>query len=111
MAALEGGARGTATASGMGAVLTLGLAELEAGDHIICARNCFGSILNMFSKTFAKYGIETTLVEVTDLDEWKNAVRPNTKLLFLETPSNPLLAIGDIAAIADIAHRRQTGGG
>ena len=105
MAALEGGARGTATASGMGAVLTLGLAELEAGDHIICARNCFGSILNMFSKTFAKYGIETTLVEVTDLDEWKNVVRPNTKLLFLETPSNPLLAIGDIAAIADIAHQ------
>ena len=105
MADLEGGARGTATSTGMSAVLTLALATLEAGDHVVCARNCFGSILNMFSKTFAKYGIETTLVEVTDLDEWKNAVRPNTKLLFLETPSNPLLAIGDIAAIADIAHQ------
>ena len=104
MAALEGGARGTATASGMGAVLTLGLAELEAGDHIICARNCFGSILNLFSKTLAKLGIETTLVELTDLDDWRAAMRPNTRLLFLESPSNPLLAIGDIAAIADIAH-------
>ena len=107
MADLEGGARGTATSSGMSAVLTLALATLQAGDHVVCARNCFGSILNLFTKTLAKYGIETTLVELTDLDAWRAAMRPNTRLLFLESPSNPLLAIGDIAAIADIAH---TGG-
>ena len=104
MADLEGGARGTATSTGMSAVLTLALATLQAGDHVVCARNCFGSILNLFSKTLAKLGIETTLVELTDLDDWRAAMRPNTRLLFLESPSNPLLAIGDIAAIADIAH-------
>ena len=104
MADLEGGVRGTATSSGMSAVLTLALATLQAGDHVVCARNCFGSILNLFTKTLAKYGIETTLVELTDLDAWRAAMRPNTRLLFLESPSNPLLAIGDIAAIADIAH-------
>ena len=104
MADLEGGVRGTATSTGMSAVLTLALATLEAGDHVVCARNCFGSILNLFSKTLAKLGIETTLVELTDLDDWRAAMRPNTRLLFLESPSNPLLAIGDIAAIADIAH-------
>ena len=104
MADLEGGARGTATSSGMSAVLTLALATLQAGDHVVCARNCFGSILNLFTKTLAKYGIETTLVELTDLDAWRAAMRPNTRLLFLESPSNPLLAIGDIAAIANIAH-------
>ena len=107
MADLEGGARGTATSTGMSAVLTLALATLEAGDHVVCARNCFGSILNLFTKTLAKLGIETTLVELTDLDDWRAAMRPNTRLFFLESPSNPLLAIGDIAAIADIAH---TGG-
>lgn len=104
MADLEGGARGTATSTGMSAVLTLALATLQAGDHVVCARNCFGSILNLFAKTLAKLGIETTLVELTDLDDWRAAMRPNTRLLFLESPSNPLLAIGDIAAIADIAH-------
>jgi len=104
MADLEGGVRGTATSTGMSAVLTLALATLQAGDHVVCARNCFGSILNLFSKTLAKLGIETTLVELTDLDDWRAAMRPNTRLLFLESPSNPLLAIGDIAAIADIAH-------
>ena len=104
MADLEGGARGTATSTGMSAVLTLALATLEAGDHVVCSRNCFGSILNLFTKTLAKYRIETTLVELTDLDAWRAAMRPNTRLLFLESPSNPLLAIGDIAAIAEIAH-------
>ena len=105
MADLEGGARGTATSTGMSAVLTLALATLEAGDHVVCSRNCFGSILNLFTKTLAKLGIETTLVNLTDLDGWRAAMRPNTRLLFLESPSNPLLAIGDIAAIADIAHK------
>ena len=105
MADLEGGARGTATSTGMSAVLTLALATLQAGDHVVCSRNCFGSILNLFTKTLAKLGIETTLVNLTDLDGWRAAMRPNTRLLFLESPSNPLLAIGDIAAIADIAHQ------
>lgn len=104
MAALEGGARATATSTGMGAVLTLGLAELQAGDHVVCARNCFGSILNMFTKTFAKFGIETTLVDLGDTAAWQAAIRPNTKLFFLESPANPLLDIGDIAALAALAH-------
>lgn len=104
IASLEGGARATATATGMGAVLTLGLAELQAGDHVVCARNCFGSILNMFTKIFAKFGIETTLVELADIAAWQAAIRPNTKLFFLESPANPLLDIGDIAALADLAH-------
>lgn len=103
MAALEGGARASATSTGMGAVLTLGLAELQAGDHVVCARNCFGSILNMFSKIFPRFGVETTLVDLDDLQQWQAAVRPNTKLFFLESPANPLLDIGDIAAIAAIA--------
>lgn len=103
MAALEGGARATATSTGMGAVLTLGLCELQAGDHIVCARNCFGSILNLFTKTFARFGIETTLVELTNPAEWQAAIRENTRLFFLESPANPLLDIGDISAIAAIA--------
>lgn len=104
MAALEGGARATATSTGMAAVLTLGLAELQAGDHIICARNCFGSILNMFTNIFPRFGVETTLVDVTCKDEWQAAIRPNTRLFFMESPANPLLDIGDIRTLAELAH-------
>ena len=104
MAALENGARATATATGMGAILTLILAELQAGDHIVCARNCFGSTLNMFGKTFAKFGISTTLVDLSDLADWQAAIRDNTRLLFLETPANPLLDIGDLQRLAELAH-------
>ncbi|SUO97601.1 O-succinylhomoserine sulfhydrylase [Suttonella ornithocola] len=105
MATLEGGARATATATGMGAILTIILAELSAGDHVVCSRNCFGSTLTMFGKTFAKFGVETTLVDLVDIQDWKKAIRPNTKLFFLESPANPLLDIGDIAALSDLAHQ------
>lgn len=104
MAELDGGARATATSTGMGAILTLILATLEAGDHVVCSRNCFGSTLTMFTKTFAKFGIATTLVDLSDLEAWKAAVKDNTKLFFLENPANPLLDLGDISAIAGIAH-------
>lgn len=104
MAALEGGARATATATGMGAILTLLLSELSAGDHVVCSRNCFGSTLTMFAKTFAKFGVATTFVDLTDLPAWEAAIQTRTKLFFLETPANPLLDIGDIGALCRLAH-------
>lgn len=105
MATLEHGARATATATGMGAILTVILAELSAGDHVVCSRNCFGSTLTMFTKTFAKFGVETTLVDLTDSGDWEHAIRPNTKMFFLESPANPLLDIGDIPALSALAHQ------
>lgn len=72
---------------------------------MVCSRNCFGSTLTMFGKTFAKFGVQTTLVELTDLDAWAAAIQPDTKLFFLESPANPLLDIGDIAAISALAHQ------
>lgn len=104
MATLEHGARATATSTGMGAILTVILAELSAGDHVICSRNCFGSTLTMFTKTFAKFGIETTLVDLIDVQDWANAIKPNTKMFFLESPANPLLDIGDISTLSELAH-------
>lgn len=105
MALLEGGSRATATSTGMGAILTLLMAELSAGDHVVCSRNCFGSTLNMIGKTFAKFGVESSLVELQTLSDWQAAIRPNTKLFFLETPANPLLDIGDIRALSALAHQ------
>lgn len=105
LAQLEGGARCTATASGMAAILSLALHLLQAGDHIVCARNCFGSTLFMFNNTLAQFGISTTLVELTDLAQWQAAIQPNTKMLFLESPANPLLDLGDIEALAALAHQ------
>ena len=103
LALLEGGARCTATASGMAAILSLALHLLEEGDHIVCARNCFGSTLFMFNNILSKFGISTTLVELTDLEEWRQAIGPRTKMLFLETPANPLLDLGDLAGLAQLA--------
>lgn len=105
LAALEGGAYCTATASGMSAILSLAMAQLQAGEHVVCARNSFGSTLALFSQTLAKFGINTTLVDIADLAAWQAAITPKTRLLFAETPANPLLEIADIAALADIAHR------
>lgn len=105
LAALEGGAFCTATASGMSAILSLAMAQLSAGDHVVCARNSFGSTLAMFTQTLAKFGITTTLVDIADLDAWQAAISPQTRLLFAETPANPLLEIADIAALAEMAHR------
>lgn len=104
LAALEGAEAAVATASGMSAILLLGMAVLRSGDHVVCSQSVFGSVIPMFSREFAKFGIETTFVPQTDVAAWQAAVRPNTKLLFAETPTNPLTEVCDIQALADIAH-------
>jgi O-succinylhomoserine sulfhydrylase len=104
LAALEGTEAAIATSSGMSAILLLGMALLKAGDHVICSQSVFGSVIPMFSREFAKFGVETTFVSQTDVKAWKAAVRPTTKLLFAETPTNPLTEVCDIQALADIAH-------
>ncbi len=104
LAALEGTEACLATATGMAAILLLGMAVLRAGDHVICSQSVFGSVIPLFSREFAKFGVETTFVPQTDVAAWQAAVRPNTKLLFAETPTNPLTEVCDIRALADIAH-------
>lgn len=104
LAALEDTEAAIATSSGMSAILLLGMAVLRAGDHVICSHSVFGSVVPMFSREFAKFGVETTFVSQTDVAAWKAAVRPNTKLLFAETPTNPLTEVCDIQALADVAH-------
>ncbi len=104
LAALDGAERAVATSSGMGAILSVAMAYLKAGDHVICSRAVFGSVVALFEKYIAKFGVDITFVDLCDLDAWKNAVRPETKLFFVESPSNPLAEIADIQALADIAH-------
>jgi O-succinylhomoserine sulfhydrylase len=104
LAALEGTEAAIGTASGMAAILLLILGTLKGGDHVVCSQSVFGSTIRLF-QDFAKFGIETSFVAQSDVDEWRTAVRPNTKLLFAETPTNPLTEVCDIAALADIAHR------
>ena len=103
LAALEGAEQCVATASGMSAILATCMAHLKAGDHIVASQSLFGATTNTFNNYFKKFGVETSYVSATDVDEWQAAVRPNTKLFFLETPSNPLTEISDIAAIAAVA--------
>ncbi|OGS77045.1 MAG: O-succinylhomoserine sulfhydrylase [Gallionellales bacterium GWA2_55_18] len=103
LAALEGAEQCVATASGMSAILACVMGLLKAGDHIIASRSIFGATINLFNNIIKKFGVETTYVSATDTSEWQAAVRPNTKLFFLETPSNPLTEISDIAAIAAVA--------
>ena len=104
LAALEGTEAAIAASSGMGAILMMGMGLLRAGDHVVCSQSVFGSTLNLFGKEFAKFGIETTFVSQTDIAQWQAAMRPNTKLLFAETPTNPLGEVCDIRALADLAH-------
>lgn len=104
LAALEGTQAAIGASSGMGAILLMGMGLLKAGDHVICSRSMFGSTLNLFGKEFAKFGVETSFVSQTDVTEWRSAVRPSTKLLFAETPTNPLTDVCDIQALADLAH-------
>lgn len=104
LAALEGGAACVATASGMSAILATCMGLLQAGDHIVSSRSVFGSTTMLFNKYLSRFGIETSYVALDDLAAWEAALRPNTRLLFLETPSNPLTELGDIAALADLAH-------
>ncbi len=103
LAALEGAEQCVATASGMSAILACVMGVLKAGDHIVASVSLFGSTVNLFNNVIKKFGVETTYVSATIVAEWQAAVRPNTKLFFLETPSNPLTEISDISAIATIA--------
>jgi O-succinylhomoserine sulfhydrylase len=104
LAALEGTEAAIGASTGMGAILMLCMGLLKSGDHVICSRSVFGSTLNLFGKEFAKFGVETSFVSQTDVSEWKRAIKPNTKLLFAETPTNPLTDVCDIQALADLAH-------
>ena len=105
LAALEGGAKCVATASGMVAILSTCLALLKSGDHIVASRNIFGATVLLFNNFLAKFGVQTSYVPLTDYAAWEKAIRPNTKLLFLETPSNPLTEVADIARLAQLAHK------
>jgi O-succinylhomoserine sulfhydrylase len=104
LAALEGAEACIGTASGMGAILMLALALLKSGDHVVCSRSVFGSTVALFGRELAKFGIETTFVSQSDVGAWRAAVRPQTKLFFAESPTNPLTEVCDIAALAEVAH-------
>jgi O-succinylhomoserine sulfhydrylase len=104
MAALEGSEAARATATGMAAVNTALMGQLRAGDHVVAAKALFGSCRYIVEDHLPRYGVTSTLVDGADLDQWKKAVKPNTKTFFLESPTNPTLEVYDIAAIAKIAH-------
>jgi O-succinylhomoserine sulfhydrylase len=104
IAALEGAEAAVGTASGMAAILSTAMALLTSGDHVVCSRNVFGTTINLFGKYMAKFGVEVTFVSSQDIDGWKAAVQDNTALLFLETPSNPLAEVADLAALSQLAH-------
>lgn len=106
LAGLEGGESCVATSSGMAAILATCMGVLQAGDHMVSSASIFGSTVVLFNKYLARFGIETSYVSLTDLAAWEKAIKPNTKLLFIETPSNPLTEIGDIKALAELAHRK-----
>ena len=103
LAALEGAEACIGTSSGMSAILLLGMGLLKAGDHVVCSRSVFGSTIRLFAGEFGKFGVDTTFVSQTDPDEWRRAIRPNTKLLFAESPTNPLTEVCDIRALSAIA--------
>ena len=103
LAALEGTEACIATSSGMSAILLLGMGLLKAGDHVVCSQSVFGATVMLFGREFAKFGVETTFVSQTDVAGWQAAVRPNTKLLFAESPTNPLTEVCDIRALSAIA--------
>ncbi|MFT4518571.1 MAG: O-succinylhomoserine sulfhydrylase [Halioglobus sp.] len=104
LAALEGAEKCVATASGMAAILSTCMGLLKSGDHVICSQDVFGTTINLFGKFMAKFGVEVTFVPLLDVQGWHDAVRPNTAMLFLETPSNPLCQVSDIRVMADLAH-------
>ena len=105
LAAMEGGEACVATASGMGAILSLCMTVLKAGDHLVCSDSVFGSTITLLNRYFTKFGVEVTYVTPDPPQNWTAALRPQTRLLFVETPSNPLAGIADIGAIAQIARR------
>ncbi len=105
LAALEGTEGCIATSTGMGAIMLMCFSLLKSGDHVVYSQSMFGSTLKLIGTEFARFGVESTTVPQTDLDAWQKAVRPNTKLLFAETPTNPLGEVCDMAALAEIAHK------
>ncbi|QIL43714.1 O-succinylhomoserine sulfhydrylase [Acidovorax sp. HDW3] len=104
LAAMEGAQCAIATSTGMSAILLLALTVLKSGDHIVASQSMFGSTIKLLGSEMARFGIETTFVSQTDVAAWQAAIRPNTRLLFAETPTNPLTDLCDIAALADLAH-------
>jgi O-succinylhomoserine sulfhydrylase len=104
LAALEGAETAVATASGMAAILSTCMALLKSGDHVVCSRDVFGTTTNLFGKYLAKFGVEVTFVPLLDVVGWRSAVLPNTAMFFLETPSNPLCEVADLAAMSQLAH-------
>jgi len=104
LAALEGAQAAIGTASGMSAILMMCMGLLQAGDHVLCSRSMFGSTIKLIGSDLARFGVQSTFVSQTDLAAWREALRPNTRLLFAETPTNPLTEVCDIRALADLAH-------
>ena len=103
IAAMEGGERAVATASGMAAILSTCMALLQHGDHVVCSRSVFGTTTVLFEKYLGRFGVTTTFVDLTDVDDWRQAVRSETRMLFIETPSNPLCGVADLQALATLA--------
>ena len=106
LAALEGAEACVATSSGMSAILTAAMATLKSGDHVLCSSSVFGATVQLFATILSKFGVNTTFVNGTGIDEWQRQVRPETRMLFVETPSNPLTEVFDIAALAQIARKQ-----
>jgi O-succinylhomoserine sulfhydrylase len=105
LAALEGGESCVATGSGMAAILATAMVHLKAGDHVVCSNAVFGATIQLFSTLLGRFGVETTYVAPTRIEEWRGAMRPNTRLLFLETPSNPLTEISDLEQLSQLAKK------
>ncbi|MGZ8196678.1 MAG: aminotransferase class I/II-fold pyridoxal phosphate-dependent enzyme, partial [Methylosarcina sp.] len=108
LALMEKGERCLGFASGMAAIMAVGMGLLKAGDHVVCSRGVFGNTVLLFQNYFGKFGVSTDFVDLTDPAAWEAAIKPNTRFLFLETPSNPLTEIADIAQLAAIAHRHDS---
>ena len=104
LAAMEGGEACVATASGMSAILATCMGLMQHGDHMVSSRSIFGSTTMLFNKFLSRFGIETDYADLSDPADWERRIRPNTRLLFVETPSNPLIELGDIRALAELAH-------
>ncbi|MDH5694366.1 MAG: O-succinylhomoserine sulfhydrylase, partial [Gammaproteobacteria bacterium] len=106
LAAMEGAERGVGTGSGMAAIAATFYSLLKAGDHVVASRSLFGPTIAFCNNYLAKFGVETSFVELSNFDAWQQAIRPNTRFLFLETPSNPLTEVADIAQLAELAHAK-----
>ena len=106
LCAMESGDYAVATASGMAALLTTGLALLKSGDHVVLSRSLFGSTISLFTGIFSRFGVKASFVELNDIDSWAESITSHTRLLILETPSNPLLELADISQLAELAHSK-----